>query len=363
MAENYKLESENTPIEISKPPEDKIATLQPVPQNNDNDGFESEALEKPSSIEKKTETETEANNILISQSEPENKNADATYDRKGNSTDAIEKKTETETEGNNILLSAIQSEHENKNADATYDRKGNSTDAIEKKTETETEGNNILLSAIQSEHENKNADATYDRKGNSTDDLKANNKSSPTAIEKNTEGKNILKSTIKSEPANKNTDASSNKKGNSGKTTQKSPTATICTVESRKTKMKAYKAFKKFVRSESQIPKSIRKKSVKAVVAFDPLEKVSPPNEIDDLPPLKNVIHWQSSPLEYKHYHPLYPSCNKILAMRSDKELLKRHHDNLAHIKASVDNSSPKPYIHLKMKLKKVQMQQGFSKI
>lgn len=64
-------------------------------------------------------------------------------------------------------------------------------------------------------------------------------------------------------------------------------------------------------------------------------------------------------PFPYRHYYALYPTCNKMLASKWDAAQRHRHLKKLAAAKPNVDNTAPKVYNHLKVKLKKIQMEEG----
>lgn len=95
----------------------------------------------------------------------------------------------------------------------------------------------------------------------------------------------------------------------------------------------------------------------KEIHVVDPLLSVDPPTDSEPSPP--PTAKPPPAPFSYRHYQPFHPCCNKILAMKWDKTLQKQHRNKVFAAKATVDNASPKPYIHLQKKLKKVQMEQG----
>jgi hypothetical protein len=66
-------------------------------------------------------------------------------------------------------------------------------------------------------------------------------------------------------------------------------------------------------------------------------------------------------PFPYRHYPTLHVCSNRLLEMRWDRTLRNKHKKKLAMVKPNVDNSSPKPYKHLQLKPKKIQMEQGIS--
>ncbi|KAI8926765.1 KIAA1430-like protein-domain-containing protein [Entophlyctis helioformis] len=90
----------------------------------------------------------------------------------------------------------------------------------------------------------------------------------------------------------------------------------------------------------------------------DPLDQVDPPGpECDEaaLPATKTRI---PDPFPYRHYKAFHPCSNKLLAMKWDQTLRQQHLKKLAAAKPTIDNSAPKPYMHLQMKLKKLQMEE-----
>ena len=95
----------------------------------------------------------------------------------------------------------------------------------------------------------------------------------------------------------------------------------------------------------------------------DPLKNVDPPSEIalTENPSSKKHANdtsiWQEA-FAYRHYYPLYPNCNKILAKKWDENRRRQHLKKLAAAKPNGDNSAPKVYTHVQLKLKKVQMDQ-----
>jgi len=65
---------------------------------------------------------------------------------------------------------------------------------------------------------------------------------------------------------------------------------------------------------------------------------------------------------EFKSHHRSYnnilPSSNKILARKYDQARYEAHRARVASQKASIDNTAPKPYMHLHVKLKKLQTEE-----
>jgi hypothetical protein len=120
-------------------------------------------------------------------------------------------------------------------------------------------------------------------------------------------------------------------------------------------------APKVVVAAKAEAPRVIKvaakPKIVEPVVVYDPLYKVDPPR--DNEAPTPAAPKLPPGPFAYRHYQPFHPCCNKILAMKWDRTLQKQHRKKVYAAKATVNNSSPKPYVHLQVKLKKVQMEQG----
>ncbi|KAI9207107.1 KIAA1430-like protein-domain-containing protein [Polychytrium aggregatum] len=60
----------------------------------------------------------------------------------------------------------------------------------------------------------------------------------------------------------------------------------------------------------------------------------------------------------YRHFQPLHPTCSRILELKWDRDLRKLHKDKLKKVQHTVDNAEPKLYLHLHLKLKKLQKEQ-----
>jgi E3 ubiquitin-protein ligase TRIP12 len=92
--------------------------------------------------------------------------------------------------------------------------------------------------------------------------------------------------------------------------------------------------------------------------ATDPLTLVEAPTS-DPIPVVKSTTKQSlPDPFPYRHYYALYPTCNKMLASKWDAAQRHRHLKKLAAAKPNVDNTAPKVYNHLKVKLKKIQMEE-----
>eukprot|EP00039_Didymoeca_costata_P001434 m.52510 g.52510 ORF g.52510 m.52510 type:complete len:194 (-) comp10797_c0_seq3:2929-3510(-) len=65
---------------------------------------------------------------------------------------------------------------------------------------------------------------------------------------------------------------------------------------------------------------------------------------------------------EFKDHHRSYssiqPSQNKILARKYDQARYDAHRARISSKKSTIDNKAPKPYMHLHLKLKKVQLEE-----
>ena len=94
--------------------------------------------------------------------------------------------------------------------------------------------------------------------------------------------------------------------------------------------------------------------------AIDPLSLVDPPEQTPSQPIAQiKPSAPKPAPFSYRHYHSLYPNCNKLLAHKWDQTQHNKHLKKLAAAKATVDNSAPKVYNHLKVNFKKQQMEEG----
>jgi hypothetical protein len=60
----------------------------------------------------------------------------------------------------------------------------------------------------------------------------------------------------------------------------------------------------------------------------------------------------------HRSYNNILPSSNKILARKYDQARYEAHRKRVSGQKASIDNSAPKPYMHLHVKLKKLQTEE-----
>ncbi|KAJ3208247.1 hypothetical protein HDU82_002746 [Entophlyctis luteolus] len=61
---------------------------------------------------------------------------------------------------------------------------------------------------------------------------------------------------------------------------------------------------------------------------------------------------------EHRHYLPLHPTCNKLLAKRWEEYVRGLHRQKLKDAKHTIDDSKPQVYRHLDMRLKKQQMEE-----
>ncbi|KAJ3108325.1 hypothetical protein HDU97_001450 [Phlyctochytrium planicorne] len=62
-------------------------------------------------------------------------------------------------------------------------------------------------------------------------------------------------------------------------------------------------------------------------------------------------------PFEHRHYQSYHPTCNKILAKRWEDHTSFIHHMKLKQAKPTIDNTQPKVYPHLEMRLKRMQIE------
>ncbi|TPX34803.1 hypothetical protein SmJEL517_g02640 [Synchytrium microbalum] len=93
-----------------------------------------------------------------------------------------------------------------------------------------------------------------------------------------------------------------------------------------------------------------------------PIDLDKQPSELDheDVQPAKAepIKHEEpADPLAYRHYHSLYPTCNRLLASKWDGARRKRHLDKLATMAPAIDNQPPRKWGHLEVKTgKKLQI-------
>ncbi|KAI9103245.1 hypothetical protein DFS34DRAFT_358533 [Phlyctochytrium arcticum] len=69
------------------------------------------------------------------------------------------------------------------------------------------------------------------------------------------------------------------------------------------------------------------------------------------LPPASSATH-------HRRYSPVYKCANRLLAKRWDDAARDRHKEKVASIRPAVDNSPPKRYSHLDLRLKKIHQDQ-----
>lgn len=60
----------------------------------------------------------------------------------------------------------------------------------------------------------------------------------------------------------------------------------------------------------------------------------------------------------HKAYQPIKPASSKMLAKRWDDKARDMHKKKLKNVKSTVDNKPPKTYMHLQLKLKKLQLEE-----
>ncbi|KAJ3261635.1 hypothetical protein HDU77_000808 [Chytriomyces hyalinus] len=61
---------------------------------------------------------------------------------------------------------------------------------------------------------------------------------------------------------------------------------------------------------------------------------------------------------EHRHYQAMHPTCNKLLAVRWESYVFEIHRRNLKKARHTIDDSRPKVYKHLDMRLKKTQTEE-----
>ncbi|KAJ3012175.1 UNVERIFIED_CONTAM: hypothetical protein HDU68_001342 [Siphonaria sp. JEL0065] len=61
---------------------------------------------------------------------------------------------------------------------------------------------------------------------------------------------------------------------------------------------------------------------------------------------------------EHRHFLPLHPTCNKLIAKRWEDYVRDIHHERLKQAKPTIDDSKPRVFRHLDMRLKKQQMEE-----
>jgi hypothetical protein len=62
----------------------------------------------------------------------------------------------------------------------------------------------------------------------------------------------------------------------------------------------------------------------------------------------------------YRHFDALFPTANKLLSKKWTEREYQLHLDKLRAAKSSIDNGQPKAYPHLELRLKKVQIEEGY---
>ena len=64
-------------------------------------------------------------------------------------------------------------------------------------------------------------------------------------------------------------------------------------------------------------------------------------------------------PFAYRHYDACHPTANKLLSKKWEERSHSLHVKKVTEMKASVDNSPPKVYAHLEVRLKKLKLEEG----
>lgn len=63
-----------------------------------------------------------------------------------------------------------------------------------------------------------------------------------------------------------------------------------------------------------------------------------------------------SSTTDHRSYQPIKPAASRMLAKRWDDKAYSQHKTKLAKAKPTIDTRPPKTYVHLHLKLKKLQV-------
>ena len=71
----------------------------------------------------------------------------------------------------------------------------------------------------------------------------------------------------------------------------------------------------------------------------------------------------KKDPFAYRHYVTFHPAQNKILDKRWDQRTRELHLKRLKEAKPSIDNSPPKVYPHLELRLKRLKLEEGMPSI
>jgi hypothetical protein len=87
------------------------------------------------------------------------------------------------------------------------------------------------------------------------------------------------------------------------------------------------------------------------------IKKPSPPNNTNN-PSSKP----EKDPFSYRHYVTFHPAQNKILEKRWDERTRELHLKRLKNAQPSIDNSPPKVYPHLELRLKRLKLEEGILK-
>ncbi|KAJ3312203.1 hypothetical protein HDV04_003336 [Boothiomyces sp. JEL0838] len=63
-------------------------------------------------------------------------------------------------------------------------------------------------------------------------------------------------------------------------------------------------------------------------------------------------------PFAYRHFHTFFPSCNRLLAKKWEDRAKSMHLQKLHEAKPTIDNTPPKIYPHLEIRLKKLKLEE-----
>ena len=102
------------------------------------------------------------------------------------------------------------------------------------------------------------------------------------------------------------------------------------------------------------------------MTSLPPIESAftSPPSDSDVMQQVtmikkKSVLNKpDQNPFSYRHYVTFHPAQNKILEKRWDERTRELHLKRLKEARPSIDNSPPKVYPHLELRLKRLKLEE-----
>lgn len=81
----------------------------------------------------------------------------------------------------------------------------------------------------------------------------------------------------------------------------------------------------------------------------------------DKIPSIQPNDKAEKDPFSYRHYVTFHPAQNKILEKRWDERTRELHLKRLKEARPSIDNSPPKVYPHLELRLKRLKLEEGIA--